>query len=125
MPPDAEALRSLDALAQAGLLDRAEYRRFYVELTIVAKRYLERRLGAPVLEMTTAETLSFLRAHPQGADLTPGVRDLAEAADRVKFAKAVGLRAECERHLAAVRALVPALEARLRPPQPEPQGKAA
>ena len=124
--PDAEALRALDALAASGLLARREYRPFYIRLTAVAKRYLERRLDAPVLEMTTAETLAFLRAHCHGGDLLPVVRDLAEAADRIKFARGEGLAEEAERHLAAVRALVPALEARLRPaPAAATEGKAA
>jgi hypothetical protein len=125
VPADAEALRALDALAAAGLLARAEYRPFYIRLTEVAKRYLERRLAAPVLEMTTAETLAFLRGHPQAGDLLPAVRDLAEAADRIKFAKGEGLAAESERHLAAVRALVPALEAKLRPAADADPGRKA
>lgn len=122
VPPDVEALRALDALALAGAV---EQRAFYIRLTAIAKRYLERRLTAPVLEMTTAETLAFLRGHPHGNDLLPVVRDVAEAADRVKFARGAALAAEAERHLAAVRAIVPALEARLRPPEPAPEGKAA
>ncbi len=127
LPPDAEALRALDALADAGLLSRGEYRSFYIRLAAVAKRYLERRLGAPVLEMTTAETLAFLRGHPHGGALLPVMRDVAEAADRVKFARGQALSQEAERHIAAVRALVPALEARLRPAVAElaGQGKAA
>jgi hypothetical protein len=127
LPPDAEALRALAALAASGLLPRGEYRPFYIKLAAVAKRYLERRLGALVLEMTTAETLAFLRGHAHGGDLLPVVRDLAEAADRIKFAKGEGLAEEAERHLAAVRALVAALEARLRPTAPgaAPAGKAA
>jgi hypothetical protein len=123
IPPDAEALRALDALAASDLLARREYRPFYIRLTEVAKRYLERRLGAPVLEMTTAETLAFLCAHRHGSDLLGVVRDLAEAADRIKFARGQGLAEEAERHLAAVRALVPALEEKLRPAGAE--GKAA
>jgi hypothetical protein len=127
LPADAEALGALAALAASGLLSRGEYRPFYIQLTAVAKRYLERRLDAPVLEMTTAETLGFLRTHAHGGDLLPVVRDLAEAADRIKFAKGQGLAQEAERHLAAVRALVPALEARLRPVATDAtaEGKAA
>jgi hypothetical protein len=127
LPPDAEALRALDELAAAGLLSRGEYRSFYIQLATVAKRYMERRLGAPVLEMTTAETLAFLRGHAHGRELLPVVRDVAEAADRIKFARGQGLSPEAERHLAAVRALVPALETRLRPVVVEPagEGKAA
>jgi LPXTG-motif cell wall-anchored protein len=127
VPADVAALRALDALAASGLASRGDYRAFYIRLTEVAKRYLERRLGAPVLEMTTAETIAFLRGHAHGGDLAPVVRDLADAADRIKFAKGHGLAHEADRHLAAVRALVPVLEARLRPVETEPkaEGKAA
>ncbi|HET7294686.1 MAG TPA: hypothetical protein VFM88_19850 [Vicinamibacteria bacterium] len=124
VPPDAEALRALDALAARGLLARGEYRAFYIQLAAVAKRYLERRLGAPVLEMTTSETLAFLRGHPHGGDLVAPLKELTGAADRVKFANGCALAPEAERDLAAVRALVPALEARLAP-RPQADGKAA
>ena len=124
--PDVEALRALDALAAEGLPGRGELRPFYIGLTAIAKRYLERRLGAPVLEMTSAETLAFLRAHPHAGELLSAVRDLAEAADRIKFARGLGLGPEADRHLASVRALVPALEAKLKPPPAaEEEGKAA
>jgi hypothetical protein len=113
--PDVEALHALDALAGEALPARGELRLFYIRLSAIAKRYLERRLTAPVLEMTSAETLAFLRGHPHGAELLPVVRDLAEAADRIKFAKGQGLVPEAERHIASVRALVPALEAKRRP----------
>jgi hypothetical protein len=126
LPADVEALRAIDGLAASGLVARGAFREFYIRLTEVVKRYLERRLGAPVVEMTTAETLAFLRGHSHGGDLLPAVRDLAEAADRIKFAKGQGLGQEAERHLAAVRALVPALEARLRPAvDAATEGKAA
>lgn len=126
LAPDLEALGALEALAREGLPARGELRPFYIRLSVIAKRYLERRLGASVLEMTSAETFAFLRGHPHGGELLPVVRDLAEAADRIKFAKGRGLVPEAERHLASVRALVPALEARLRPAPPaEPEGKAA
>jgi hypothetical protein len=126
LPADTEALRALDTLLASGLLSRGEYRPFYIQLAAVAKRYLERRLGAPILEMTTAETLALLRGHSHGGELLPVVRDLSAAADRIKFAKGQGLAQEAERHLAAVRALVPALEAKLRPAVTAPtEGKAA
>ncbi len=125
LPPDVEALRDLDALAASGLLASGEYRAAYIRLTTIAKRYLERRLAAPILEMTTVETLAFLRGHPQTGELLPAMRDLADAADRIKFANAAGLRDETERHLASVRSLVAALEARLRPVVQEAEGRAA
>ena len=124
LAPDEEALRALDALVASGRLARAEYRPFYIELAAIVKRYLERRLEAPILEMTTAEMLAHLRARPQAVELVSPLRDLAGAADQIKFARGAGQEAEAERHLAAVRGLVKALEARLQPAAPE-GGRAA
>jgi hypothetical protein len=127
-PPDVEALAALRALAASGLLEARAFREFYIRLTTVAKRYLERRLEAPILEMTTAETLAFLRHHAHGGELLPVVRDLAQAADQIKFARGEGLVEAAEGHLAAVRSLVRTLEARRRPPAPQGgagEGKAA
>ena len=118
LAPDQEALRALDALVASGRLARGEYRPFYIELTAIAKRYLERRLEAPILEMTTAEMLAHLRAIPHGVDLASPVRDLAGAADQIKFARGTGQEAEAERHLTALRALVRTLEARFQPVAP-------
>jgi hypothetical protein len=113
---DAEALQALIALAASDILARRDYRGYYIALTTIAKRYLERRLDAPVLEMTTAEMVAFLRHTEKAADLVTPMRDLAGAADQIKFARGAGLAAEAERHMSAVRAMVEALEARFAPP---------
>jgi hypothetical protein len=115
LEPDAEALQALDRLAGAGLVERADYRAYYIALAEIAKRYLERRLGAPVLEMTSAEMASFLRDHPAASSFATSVRDLAGAADRVKFARGAGLEDEARRHLESARALVRGIEDKLRP----------
>ena len=47
------------------------------------------------------------------------MRDVALAADQVKFAKGEAMREEAARHLEAVRHLVARLEAQLQP-RPEP-----
>lgn len=116
LPPDVEALEALSRLAASALAERAEYKAFYVALTEITKRYLERRLAAPVLEMTTTETLAFLRQHPHGAPLAGIVREVAGAADHVKFARGSAQRAVAERHLQAVRELVTTLEGLLATP---------
>jgi hypothetical protein len=114
-PPDVAALQALDQLAASGLLHGGEYRAFYIGLAAIAKRYLEQRLGAPILEMTSSESVAYLRGHAHGAELAPLLRDLATAADRIKFARGQGLREEGERHLLAVRGMITTLEERLRP----------
>jgi len=125
-PPDEEALRALDRLARAGHFARGDGRGYYIDLSLIAKRYLERRLTAPVVEMTSAEMLSYLRDSPHVTDLLAPMRDLATAADQVKFARGQALREEGERHLAAVCALIARLEDQLRPqPSVDTDGKAA
>ncbi len=113
--PDVEALEALDALARSGLIERQEHRAFYIALADVAKRYLERRLEAPVLEMTSSEALQFLRDHAHGGAFVGPLREVMGAADQVKFARGRGHDEEARRHLGATRALVEQLETRLRP----------
>jgi hypothetical protein len=122
--PAAEARQALAALVASGLLARGDHRGFYIALTALAKRYLERRLGAPVLEMTTAEMVAFLREAPLARNLVTPMRDLANAADQVKFARGAGLHAEAERHLDAVRELIRTVEKALTP-TPAEQEKVA
>jgi len=116
--PEQEARRALEALAASDRLARGEYRAFYIELTAIAKRYLERRMQAPIAEMTTAEMLAHLRASAHTAEMAPLLRDLSGAADQIKFARGRGAVEEAERHLAAVHALIDGLEARLKPAAP-------
>jgi hypothetical protein len=115
IPAHVEAMRALDRLAASGLVEAGEHRAYYIALADVAKRYLERRLQAPVQEMTTAETLEWMAALPTTADQTTVMRDVAGAADRVKFARGTALGEEAARHLASVRSLVTEVERRLRP----------
>ena len=122
LAPDAEALAALARLEASGLLSRGDYRSFYIALTETAKRYLERRLAAPVLEMTTSEMAAFLRENAHGQAALPTMRDLTGAADRIKFARGDGLADEALRHLVGGREMIAALEARLNPP-PVPDGE--
>jgi hypothetical protein len=124
VPPDVEALQALDRLAAARLVERGDYRGFYIALTAVMKLYLERRLGAPIVEMTTAEMIAFLRDAPQHDELVPTMRDLAGAADQIKFARGEGLAQEAERHIAAARALVRSVEVRFQAAEAEARAAA-
>ncbi len=123
--PAAEARLALAALVASGLLGRGDHRGFYIALTAIAKRYLERRLKAPVLEMTTAEMVAFLRDAPKGRGLVTPMRDLANAADQIKFARGAGLHAEAERHTEAVQGMIRSLEEALAPAPAAEQEKVA
>jgi hypothetical protein len=119
--PDVEALSALDRLAATDLLPRHEFRAFYIELAEIAKRYLERRLEAPILEMTSSETVGFLRDHVVGREHVSTIRELVSSADVVKFARGGAESAVAERQLAAVRGVVTVVEGRLCPPVGPPE----
>jgi hypothetical protein len=81
--PEEETLGRLEALATARAA--IEAKAFYIQLIQIVKMYLERRLEAPVLEMTSTETLAFVKAHAWTAPHGVGLRDLVTSADLVKF----------------------------------------
>jgi hypothetical protein len=59
--PEEEAITGLERLAASR--SALGPREFYIQLIQLLKQYLERRLEAPVLEMTSTETLQFVKAH--------------------------------------------------------------
>jgi len=81
--PEEEALSGLAALESGKSV--MEARAFYIQLSQILKQYLERRLNAPVLEMTSTETLAFVKNHSWTSPHAVGLRDLVTAADLVKF----------------------------------------
>lgn len=101
--PEEEALTSLDGLGKSR--GAFEAREFYIELVQILKRYLERRLEAPILEMTSTEALAFIKAHTWTLPHASGLRDLVASADLVKFGGSSDAT-NGERHVQLVRDLV-------------------
>ncbi len=86
MSPIQRAFYELDKLLKRGLPGRGFYKDFYVELTMVVRRYVERKYGVKAPNMTTEE---FLRATGDGAQALgnrDALRKFLESADLVKFA---------------------------------------
>ena len=88
MSPIERAWVELDRLIKKGLPGRGRYKDFYVELTMVVRRYVQRKYGIKAPHLTTEE---FLREIGQGssAGVPAGSKDLErflESADMVKFA---------------------------------------
>ena len=79
MSPIERAWAELDRLLKKGLPGRGRYKDFYVELTMVVRRYIQRKYGISAPHMTTEE---FLRTAKPSDDL----RRFLESADLVKFA---------------------------------------
>lgn len=85
--PKELAADEFQALARAGYLVRGDLAGFYVELTAVVRRYIERTTSIRAPEQTTAEFLRAMRGHPAfDAEQQARLKAFLEAADLVKFA---------------------------------------
>ena len=90
MSPIERAWAELDRLIRKGLPGRGRYKDFYVELTMVVRRYVQRKYGVKAPHLTTEE---FLREIGDGSSRVAGLsvhtdslRRFLESADMVKFA---------------------------------------
>lgn len=81
--PEEEAMSALDRLVVGRAMQ--DPKNFYIQIVQIMKQYLERRLEAPVLEMTSTETLGFVKNHAWTAPHAVALRDLVASADLVKF----------------------------------------
>jgi hypothetical protein len=103
--PTAEALQALDRLLARDLLSRGLIGEFYVELTLIVRRFVERCYGLRAPELTTEE---FLREAQARALFGDEVRDrfarFLVAADLVKYAGQVPSAVEIDAAVAAARA---------------------
>ena len=104
LTPEQIARAELDALLNEKLAERGEFQEFYVRLTGIVRRYIERKTGIHAPEQTTEEFLhdpttrtafsyehaerlgSFLEAADmvKYAAVKPGERELAESVDRAR-----------------------------------------
>jgi hypothetical protein len=87
-PPHEIALAALRTLLARGFIEQHQVEAFYVELSSIARRYLEARFELHAPEETTEE---FLREAANSGQLTPEhqrlVAQFLEQSDLVKFAR--------------------------------------
>jgi hypothetical protein len=86
MSPIEWAWVELDRLLKKGLPGRGRYKDFYVELTMVVRRYVQRKYGIRAPHLTTEEFFAEISASGTGGVATSGLREFLESADLVKFA---------------------------------------
>jgi len=87
MSPIQRALVELERLLKKGLPGRGRYKDFYVELTMVVRRYVQRKYGIRAPNMTTEEFLHELAlSGNQNEAQSRTLTEFLESADLVKFA---------------------------------------
>ena len=87
MSPRERALEDLNELLAQKLVENNRVKDFYVELTMVVRRYIERQHHIRAPEQTTEEFLAAVSHDPRfDAMVVKRLRSFLEAADLVKFA---------------------------------------
>ena len=87
MSPIERAMLELDRLLKKGLPGRGRYKDFYVELTMVVRRYIQRRHAVRAPNLTTDEFLRAAAENPAfSREALAELKHFLESADMVKFA---------------------------------------
>ncbi len=87
MSPKERALRELDLLLGRKWVETGRVKDFYVELTMIVRRYIERQHHVRAPEQTTHEFLMAIAADPRFPEnVIHRLKQFLEAADLVKFA---------------------------------------
>ncbi len=88
LPPHIWAKQELEKLLNKQLYQKGELKEFYFALSHIIKRYLEMRFNLDILDRTTYETVSYLKASKIVDNQTVDkVKSILSIADLVKFAK--------------------------------------
>lgn len=108
IPPHELAFEALEELERGELLAQGQVQRYYVELTEIAKGYLEGRFGVDALDRTTDEIRrALLKDGQRLAPLSPdAVVEFLQQCDLVKFARLAPADDESREALETVREMV-------------------
>lgn len=90
------AFEKLAILKQNNLLENQKYKQFYIELTEIARTYLEKMFQLNVTDMTTEEFLDAFKSIDLPDNLYERMNNFLRHADLVKFAKYIPERERTE-----------------------------
>ena len=91
------ALLELENLKNSDFLERKEIKKYYIILSDIIRKYLERRYQITALDRTTPEVKSEMRSVKVDKEIIDSVYDFLFSCDLVKFAKYVPLKEEIEK----------------------------
>ncbi len=97
--PRKSSSEAIERLLASGLLEQGLYREFYYRVSSAVRLYLERVHELPLLESTSSEVLSLLRARIPGDLERDALRDWLAEGDLVKYARMERLQAEARNYL--------------------------
>lgn len=86
--PAEEAFYRLSQLESQGMWQKGDIKGYYVELSDILRRYIERRYDFRAMEKTTGELMSGIRSRIADSALQHALKSVLELSDMAKFAKA-------------------------------------
>lgn len=89
LPPELELEMLLRELRRKNLPRAGEFRAFFIALSALLKRFIQRAYGFNAEECTTAETMARLRGLEPEAGIVAGLDAAFTQADLVKFARGI------------------------------------
>ncbi len=87
LPPLEEMELSLNKLWEQNLFGKGKIKPFFIQLTKIVKRFLERQYSFNAEDSTTYETFYFLKRKEKDAVILDSLEVILQIADLVKFAK--------------------------------------
>lgn len=107
MTPAERALDELARLLAKQLPDHGLLKDFYIEITHIVRRYIERTYGIRAPNQTTDEFLAAVRSHPRFTSaVISSLADFLRHADLIKFAGAGANSAAVEAAIASVKTYI-------------------
>lgn len=100
------ALEELSALKASDLVAKGEYKEYYLRLSEIFRRYLERRYGIQALERTTYEIIIEFRSLALEKSEEEVIYHFLDECDMVKFAKHDPTQEDITRHFETAREFV-------------------
>ena len=87
LSPEDQALFELNRLFDSDLIRRGKMKEYFLEMSEILRRYLERRFEISAIESTTSEILRDLKSREIPPSLREKIQNVLESTDFVKFAK--------------------------------------
>jgi hypothetical protein len=91
------AFLELENLKSSDLLERGEIKKYYIILSDVIRKYLERRYQITALDRTTPEVKIEMKSVKVDKEIINSTCDFLASCDLVKFAKYIPLKEEIEK----------------------------
>lgn len=86
-PPHEIALDALEQLLHAELLEKGEFKQFYITISEIIRHYIEGRFFIIAIEMTTMQLIDIMRTAEIEKENIQLIEDFLMQCDLVKFAK--------------------------------------